>query len=193
MAIKLLDDLGVADAVYQWDTNRRVMLTEDDRMATRVDFNQYGSRGQSISAFVYENKDGQVVADIPNILLQEDRDIVCFSVKEVTCGKEDLPVGRDYRRCGNGLYSYSETISDERIEVIGRNRPPDYVFRPTETTWEGMKKWVKKELRKTTDYNALRNKPKINGVVVQGNVKVSVLGGTVASEQDIDKMFEDKE
>lgn len=193
MAIELLDDLGISDAVYQWDSNRMVRLTGDDKKATRVDFGQYNLKGETLST---EVKDlcGQKVADIPNVLLQDDRDIICYSVIDTVYEEKDAPQGC---KCCGDAYVYSETINDVRLKVIGRNRPPDYIYTQTDVIrFEDFKRWVKKEIKKAvkaaTDYNALDNKPSINGVVLEGYLTLSDLGLYKAAKQDIAKMFDKK-
>lgn len=164
MAIRLKDDFGVADAVYQWDVNRLVELDEDDKKATRVDFAQYNRKGETQSVEVKELC-GKKVAEIPNVFLQDARDIVCYSVIQTIYSEDDVPDKCKCECCGDA-YIYTETISSKQIHVIDRNRPSDYIYTQTEViNLEWMKKWVKKQ------------------------IKLSKLRGTLASEQDIDAMF----
>lgn len=192
MAINLLDELGRKDALYQWDVNRMVVLDEDDRKATRVDFIPYRSEAEPLAVETREYM-GMTVADIPNLLLQSGRDIVCYSVLEVAY--EGEPRGC-CECCADGGYIYSETISEARLQVVSRNRPPDYTYSPTKVIgWESMKQWVRDQIKDAgvsgTDYDALENKPSIAGVVLEGDKALSEFGLSRASELDIDRMFDE--
>ena len=194
MAINLYDELGEDRGIFQWDTNRMVWLDEDDKRATRVDFAQYNRKGDTISTEVFTYK-GKRMAMIPNVFLQDARDILAYSVRDVVCGEDEIPEGCECRCCGSDLYTYSETINVYQIQVFARNRPPDYVYVDTECiNLEWWKRYVNEQIKKAGigDYKALENKPSINGVELEGNLTLSNLGLHKAAKKDIAKLFNKK-
>lgn len=100
---------------YQWDLDRKIIVS--DPTVTEVHFCNK-TDNCSLVVEVYE-EDGLRVANVPNILLQENWDI------------------RVYGYCGNCY-----TKQYERFKVIARTRPADYVYTETE-----VKRWEEIEQR----------------------------------------------
>lgn len=159
--------------VYQWDIGRQVMLAGDDRDASEVHFAPAGSSENAISVRV-RDRHGRRTAEIPNSLLTKAQTINAWT------------------------WGHDRTIHALSIKVQGRNKPSGYVYTPTEQeTFEKLEKWVRKELRRiqdqSCDYEALDNKPSINGVVLQGDMEFTDFGLTLAPVEGIDRIFEEKE
>lgn len=99
---------------YQWDLDRKIIV--DDPAITEVHFCNK-TDDCSLVVEVYE-LGGNRVANVPNILLQENWDI------------------RVYGYCGE---CYTKTAA--RFKVVGRTKPADYVYTETEVkSWETMEK-----------------------------------------------------
>lgn len=166
MGISLVDD-----RLYQWDSNQMVKLDgRDADEATEVHFAQFCGEAK---ALIVEVKDfnGMKVADIPNSFLTETKSICAWT------------------------WHADETISGERFQVIERARPSDYAYTPTEVlNFEHLRQelldlFQEFELSAATDYEALKNKPRINNVELVGDRQLSELGMETATDQDIDGMF----
>lgn len=85
---------------YQWDLNRKIVL--EDKAIPQVHFsNAFGN-----NAFVVLAQDG--VAEVPNILLQEDADILVYA------------------------YDGEATKHTASFGVVKRNKPDGYVYTETE-------------------------------------------------------------
>lgn len=99
---------------YQWDLDRKIIVA--DPAITEVHFCNK-TDDCSLVVEVYE-LGGKRVANVPNILLQENWDI------------------RVYGYCGE---CYTKTAA--RFKVVGRTKPADYVYTETEVkSWETMEK-----------------------------------------------------
>lgn len=108
-----IDDLNAA--LYQWDTGQRVLLTGVEA-GTNVDFGHPG--GELLGVKTYED-DGLIYADIPNILLQQTREI------------------RMYVYIAQG--AQGETVYARSFRVLPREKPTDYVYTETEIhTWTAL-------------------------------------------------------
>lgn len=93
--------------LYQWDTGRIIMVEPDNGYAIHeVHF----TTKKMEYAYVVKTyvKDGSVHCAIPNILLQQYHDIICYEVRENDAGEE--------------------STSSTTFKVIKRNRPVDYVY-----------------------------------------------------------------
>lgn len=94
-------------ALWQWDTGRRVKLAE---YAQEVHFCLLASASALVTV-PYEY-DGDIVADVPNILLQEGADILVYAVKVSGVGER--------------------TTKRVVLPVQKRAKPEDYVYTETE-------------------------------------------------------------
>lgn len=102
------------DAFYQWDLNRKLIV--EDKSVKEVHFCNRTSDCSLITE-VYE-LEGLYVADVPNILLQDNWDIKVYA------------------------YDSEYTKHCETYDVIARTRPDDYVYTETE-----QRKWEHLEAR----------------------------------------------
>lgn len=97
--------------LYQWDTGRVVLVEPDNGYdihevhftTKKMDF------AYVVNTYV---TDESVYCAIPNILLQQYQDIICYEVRENDEGEE--------------------SVSSTTFDVIKRNRPVDYVYTETE-------------------------------------------------------------
>lgn len=97
--------------LYQWDTGRVVLVEPDNGYdihevhftTKKMDF------AYVVNTYV---ADESVYCAIPNILLQQYQDIICYEVRENDEGEE--------------------SVSSTTFDVIKRNRPVDYVYTETE-------------------------------------------------------------
>lgn len=102
-------NMFLADAnggLYQWDIGQRLRLY-GVAAGTRVDY-VMGAQTLSVDSYA----DGDVYADIPNILLQESGGI---KVLVYVTGED-----------------YGETVCERRLNVLPRAKPSDYVYTETE-------------------------------------------------------------
>ena len=110
---------------YQWDLDRKILVA--DPAITEVHFcNKTDSC--SLVTEVYE-LEGKRVADVPNVLLQENWDI------------------RVYGYCGDCY-----TRASARFKVVGRTKPADYVYTETEVKrWEALESKCEEMLKRAED------------------------------------------
>lgn len=103
------------DNFYQWDLNQKVIVS--DPKITEVHFsNKTGAN--ALVCEVYE-LEGVRVADVPNILLQEDWKLKVYA------------------------YNADHTETSDCFKVITRAKPADYVYTETEVrTWEELNKKI---------------------------------------------------
>lgn len=110
-------------ALYQWDTDRSVEITPwQNYTVDEVHF----MNPNSDSALVVDPvvKDGEVIAPIPNILLQAAINIRVFAVMHTESGER--------------------TVSDCTFGVNARQKPSDYVYTETEVrTYEALAERIK--------------------------------------------------
>ena len=92
------------DCFYQWDSNRQILI--EDINCNEVHYSNRTDNTALVCAVREEN--GQRIADVPNILLQQDWDITVYAFDQ------------DYTK-------YSQTI-----KVMPRAKPDDYVYTETE-------------------------------------------------------------
>lgn len=166
----------IGNRLYQWDSNRQVLLTGDDASASQVHFTDICSGD---NALVVEVKDinGQKIADIPNSLLMSGHDIKVYS------------------------WNDDHTIHGRAFPVTRRKRPSDYVYSPSDVV--SMEKLTQRidDLEKKleelevaggpSDYTMLENKPSINEVILDGDKSFEELGINEIESESIDKMFEE--
>lgn len=111
--IKVIDG-----TLYQWETGRAISI-KPGPMHTVDEVHYMNPRGDT--AYVVEpvTKDGEVIAPIPNILLQEAIDIRAFAVMHTETG--------------------DKVVADGTFGVNARQRPSDYVYTEIEfRTYEAL-------------------------------------------------------
>lgn len=93
--------------LYQWDTGR-VVLVEPDSGYSIHEVHFTTKKMEFAYVVKTYDKDQVTYASIPNILLQQYQDIICYEVRENDAGEE--------------------SVSSTTFDVIKRNRPVDYVY-----------------------------------------------------------------
>lgn len=166
MTIKILKGL-----LFQWDSNRRVVLDGKDAEATEVHF-AFNSDKNSL-ALITEVRDAgnQRIANIPNSFFEHYGKLLVWTVKD------------------------KQTISEKTFTIQQRNRPSDYIYTPTEIkSFEkleaDLKEWVLDQIANTSkelasDYTALKNLPKVNGVELVGDISLEDLGLAICNSDFI--------
>lgn len=93
--------------LYQWDTGRVVLVEPDNGY---VIHEVHFTTKKMDYAYVVKTyvEDNSTYCAIPNILLQQYQDIICYEVRENDDGEE--------------------SVSTTTFDVIKRNRPLDYVY-----------------------------------------------------------------
>lgn len=110
-------------ALYQWDTGRKIKI-QSEKMVDEVHFSNVLSKGALVVTPKIDAENGAITADIPNILLQT------FMVIDVwiVCHSE------------NGEY----TNNHEKLDVMKRPKPSDYVYTETEVkNWDALERRIK--------------------------------------------------
>lgn len=107
------------NGLYQWDTGRKIKLTDESLTIDEVHF----SNIFYTEALIVEPKSN--TADIPNILLQYSVEIAIYAVVHNVDGEQ--------------------TIYEERLSVRKRAKPSDYVYTETEIkNWDALEERIKK-------------------------------------------------
>lgn len=115
----MLDIFNGRKAFYQWDSGQK--LTVSHAGICEVHFHHPG-HDSALVVKIYE-LEGQRVADVPNILLQEAGEIIAYIY---------LCIGDE---C---------TVFRKKFEVIPRQKPADYVYTETETkTYKALEDRIK--------------------------------------------------
>lgn len=109
--------------LYQWDTGRLVFVAPDNGYTVHeVHFTTKKMEYAYVVKTYVEN--GGTYCAVPNILLQQYQDIICYEVRENDDGEE--------------------SISTTTFDVIKRNRPIDYVYtEPEKYTYKELESRVK--------------------------------------------------
>lgn len=109
--------------LYQWDTGRTVFIAPDSGYTVHeVHFTTKKMDYAYVVKTYVEN--GGTYCAIPNILLQQYQDVICYEVRENDAGEE--------------------SISTTTFDVIKRNRPVDYVYtEPEKYTYKELENRVK--------------------------------------------------
>lgn len=162
------------DDLYQWDVDRMVVIPYDSDIE-QVHFSHCKEDGR---ALVVETRKGDLeeesilTAYIPNSLLTSPRTIYVWTWKD------------------------EHTISGRyKLPVHPRPRPDNYIYKPSDViTLESVTQWVKDTLEEfmvvnASDYEALVNKPSIEGVELSGNLTLEDFGVIPISNDKIDSMF----
>lgn len=93
--------------LYQWDTGRVIFIAPDSGYDVHeVHFTTKKMDFAYVVKTYIEN--GGTYCKIPNILLQQYQDLICYEVRENDAGEE--------------------SISTTTFDIIKRNRPVDYVY-----------------------------------------------------------------
>ncbi|MBR4889641.1 MAG: hypothetical protein IKU17_10895, partial [Clostridia bacterium] len=149
-------------SAYQWDTG----LTLRCDGLTETDTVHFVRPGLTLAVHPTPSGEGATVP-VPDELLQTAADIVLFA----------------YVRTPEG----DITRVEGRLGVTSRPKPPEYVYTPAEVlhfrTLEERIEALEQTggtstgtTTGTTDYNALKNQPSINGVPLRGNKTAAELG-----------------
>lgn len=176
--------------LYQWDIDRKIIIT-----GTALDQEVHFATKDLDEALVVKPKEenGNLTCNIPNILLQDTKDIVIY------------------------LYDGHKTFFSKAYKIIARKKPADYVYNETEIlTYEKLAKELKemiatrangidysnnklslysdgKEIASTDivtdDYRPLQYKPSINDMVLEGNKSLEELGIQPAGEYVVDRNY----
>lgn len=109
--------------LYQWDTGRTVFIAPDSGYTVHeVHFTTKKMDYAYVVKTYVEN--GGTYCAIPNILLQQYQDVICYEVRENDTGEE--------------------SISTTTFDVIKRNRPVDYVYtEPEKYTYKELENRIK--------------------------------------------------
>lgn len=92
------------DKFYQWDSDRQIVIEDID--CTEVHYSNRTDKTALVCTV--REEDGLLIADVPNILLQQDWDIIVYAFD------------KEYTR-------FSQTF-----EVVPRTKPDDYVYTETD-------------------------------------------------------------
>lgn len=107
---------GASNQLWQWDVNRRLLI-EGIPVDTEIHFSRYAEDPNTLITKVYE-KDGELYANIPNIMLQNHGKIYIYP----------------YLAENDSAF----TIIKFQATVIQRPRPSDYVYTETEIYHYGL-------------------------------------------------------
>lgn len=110
--------------LYQWDTGR-VVLVEPDSGYSIHEVHFTTKKMEFAYVVKTYDKDGATYCAVPNILLQQYQDIICYEVRENDDGEE--------------------SVSTTTFDVIKRNRPVDYVYtEPEKYTYKELENRIEK-------------------------------------------------
>ncbi len=114
----------IGTPLYQWETGRKLKVVPLRGMSIdSVHFSNYGDTTALVVKPKEEN--GAFIADIPNVLLQDDQNIVVYSV--------------------NVSEDKTETIRECVFPVRKRAKPSNYIYTETEVlTYKALEEGVKK-------------------------------------------------
>lgn len=159
------------DDLYQWDIDRMVILPYDSDIE-QVHFSHCKEDGRALVVETRKGDSGLLLAYIPNSLLTSPRDIYAWTWKN--------------EHTESGVY---------KLPVHSRPKPDNYIYKPSDVlTLESVIDWVKKYVEEysyeaATNYEALSNKPSIEGVELVGDVKLEDIGVVPLSFEQIDSIF----
>lgn len=161
--------------LWQWDTGRQIKITpKENAIVDEVHFsNSYSKDALVVKPQV--TTQGNIVADIPNILLWQVFPINVYVVMEFPNGKG--------------------TIYEEQLKINPRKKPSDYVYTETEVlTYKALEKRIKElEENDTSDEQIkkvieeyLKDNPIEKGATPEQAKKIE------KNEQDITTLTKDK-
>lgn len=101
----------IGGLLYQWDTDRKVRIVPREGMTVNEVHFSHPCDANALPVEPY-TEDGEIRADIPNILLQKSKDIVAYVVMHTDNGER--------------------TVCSKRLPVMARAKPSDYVYTETE-------------------------------------------------------------
>ena len=147
------------EAFYQWDLNQKIksqLFKEGDEV-------HFGQSRSSVALVVKTYKEGDdIVADVPNVLLQSTRKIFAFQ----------------YVKDGEREY----TTNERTFAIIPRPKPEDYVY--TETEILRVEDYVRKALKKEKENGVFAEwKKEVIEAVKQLNTKSFVPRLSVLEEE----------
>ena len=114
----------IGTPLYQWEKGRKVRVNQ--KRGVTIDSVDFSHEGDKDALVVKPREEGGIiVADIPNILLQDDRNIVAYTVMASADGVE--------------------TLQDDVFRVRQRAKPSDYVYTEVEIlNYETLEKRINK-------------------------------------------------
>lgn len=123
---KILDG---REEFFQWDINQKLIINNDS--LTEVHYSN-NSSDIALVCEIYE-LDGQRVADVPNILLQQDWPLRAYA------------------------YQVDHTLVERKFKVNTRTRPADYVYTETEVaTWKAFTEEINNTVEEFAEAEARR-------------------------------------
>lgn len=125
MKIEIIKNQNKEQELFQWDTDRKLkVLTDDDITVDEVHFSNAFTQQALIVVPTADVDLGCMVADIPNILLQYFIPIDVYVVMYSEKGER--------------------TVYTQRLEIIKRAKPSDYVYTETELlSWDMLERQIK--------------------------------------------------
>lgn len=137
----------IGDKLWQWDLNRKVIVDSNSNIViSELHFVDYKS--SSTLKVIPKLVDGVLIGDIPNVLLQQTRDIVIYGVHI----NDDV----------------EHTEYSVRFPVEPRQKPSDYIYTETEIkSYETLEKRIKS--LESTSTNGSTTPVKIGEVVLLAN------------------------
>lgn len=166
--------------LYQWDTGRLVFVEPDNGYDVHeVHFTTKKMDFAYVVKTYVEN--GGTYCAVPNILLQQYQDLICYEVRENDAGEE--------------------SISTTTFDIIKRNRPVDYVYtEPEKYTYKEIENRLKiledsfEEVKTNVDY-AIAMSEEITSIMVKsvnntfpdenGNVTIDAGSGGSSSSNNV--------
>lgn len=150
---------------YQWDVNQKITsakLKEGDEVHFAND-----RSGDAIVVKAYRHN-AAVVADVPNILLQQTKKILVY--RYVTDGDSEL------------------TVCDKTFDVISRPKPADYVY--TESECVKVKDFVFKALEEAKKSGDFKGDPGEKGdpYKLTENDKTEIVNSVLANFVDVSEV-----
>lgn len=113
---------GSRDALYQWDLNQRIVLT-DIKVGTEVHFSDSHDTEEECPVLLSYEENGVIYANVPNVFLQKSGIIYVYIYIQ-----EENKAWTEH---------YAEIL------VLPRKKPSDYVYTETEVRdWETLSKRI---------------------------------------------------
>ena len=162
----------IGETLYQWDTGRKLKISlPQGTIVERVDFSTREiEEPLSVKTYVVDNN---VVADIPNILLQDSLKITAYVVINHDDGER--------------------TVFERTFDVISRPKPSDYVYTETEIkSYEALEERVEnlqkdvKDLKENgTDGTAIIDVAELPSENINDKALYRLVSGTFAADGEL--------
>ena len=143
--------------LFQWDTGRVIRINTD----TKIHEVHFTTKDMSYAYVVstYE-KDGAVYCEIPNIILQQEKSLICYEITNTDGGEM--------------------TVAEKTLALHKRNKPQDYVYTEDELkNFDRLAALIPTKLSQLTDdIGAGGSKiTSVNGVLPDENGNIEVQAG----------------